>query len=55
MKIKILLLLIILSFFSNTLFAKSEFFQEGINLFKIKKYEDAKFKFEQDIVFTSKK
>ncbi len=54
MKIKILLLLIILSFFSNTLFAKSEFFQEGINLFKIKKYEDAKFKFEQDIVLHPK-
>ena len=47
-------MLIILSFFSNTLFAKSEFFQEGINLFKIKKYEDAKFKFEQDIVLHPK-
>ena len=54
MKIKILLLLIIISFFSNHVLAKSEYFQEGINLFKNKKYEDAKFKFEQDIVFNPK-
>ena len=45
---------IILSFFSNHVFAKSEYFQEGMNLFKEKKYEDAKFKFEQDIVFNPK-
>tara|TARA_B100001057_G_C22072316_1_gene652481 strand:+ start:82 stop:504 length:423 start_codon:yes stop_codon:yes gene_type:complete len=54
MKINILLLSIIISFFSNHVLAKSEYFQEGINLFKDKKYEDAKFKFEQDIVFNPK-
>ena len=54
MKIKILLLSIILSFISNHVFAKSEYFQEGMNLFKDKKFEDAKFKFEQDIVFNPK-
>ena len=47
-----------LSFFilliSNPLFAKNLYFQEGLNLFKNKKFEDAKFKFEQDIVFNPK-
>ncbi len=46
--------LLLLIFFSNTLLAKSEFFLEGINLFNKKKFEDAKFKFEQDIVFNPK-
>ena len=39
---------------SNTLFAKSQYFQEGIDLYNKKKFEDAKFKFEQDIVFNPK-
>ena len=40
--------------FSNTSFANTEYFNEGLNLFKKKKYEEAKFKFEQDIVFNPK-
>ena len=36
------------------LFAKSKYFQEGIDLFDQKKFEDAKFKFEQDLVFNPK-
>ena len=36
------------------LFAKSEFLEEGINLYNNEKFEDAKFKFEQDIVFNPK-
>jgi tetratricopeptide (TPR) repeat protein len=40
--------------FGNTLFAKPEYFQEGINLFNKNKFEDAKFKFEQDIVLNPK-
>ena len=44
----------LLLFLPNILFAKSEFFQEGINLYNKHKYEDAKFKFEQDIVFNPK-
>ena len=53
--IRILLnILLILSFLSNTLFAKSQYFQDGINLFNEKKFDDAKFKFEQDIVFNPK-
>ena len=49
--IKILLLIL---FISNITYAKSEYFQEGVGLYKIKKFEDAKFKFEQDIVFNPK-
>ena len=45
---------LIFLFLSNILFAKSEFFQEGINLYNKSKFEDAKFKFEQDIVFNPK-
>ena len=40
--------------FSNILYAKSQYFQEGIDLYNKKKFEDAKFKFEQDIVFNPK-
>ena len=40
--------------FGNTLFAKPEYFQEGINLFNKNKFEDEKFKFEQDIVLNPK-
>ncbi len=49
--LRLILILIILP---NILFAKSCFFQEGINLYNENKYEDAKFKFEQDIVFNPK-
>ena len=47
-------IILILFFLPNFLFAKTEFFQEGIDLFKKNKFEDAKFKFEQDIVFNQK-
>ena len=39
---------------TNALFAKSQYFQEGIDLYNKKKFEDAKFKFEQEIVFNPK-
>ena len=45
---------LIILFLPNILFAKSEFFQEGINLYNKSKFQDAKFKFEQDIVFNPK-
>ena len=51
---KYIFVFFILNFSSNFLFAKTEFFQEGINYFKKNKLEDAKFKFEQDIVFNPK-
>ena len=41
-------------FFVNSLNAKTEYFQEGINLFNLNKFDDAKFKFEQDIVYNPK-
>ena len=40
--------------FPNILLAKSEYFTEGVKLYNKKKFEDAKFKFEQDIVFNPK-
>ena len=44
----------ILFFLSTTLFAKSEYAKEGIDLYDKNKLEEAKFKFEQDIVFNPK-
>ena len=54
MKNFFLINLLILFFLQNILHAKSEKFQEGINLFNKKKFEDAKFKFEQDILLNPK-
>jgi len=45
---------LILLFIQNYLFAKSEYFQEGITLYNKNKLEDARFKFEQDIVYNPK-
>ena len=39
---------------SSNLFAKAEYIKEGIDLYKKNKFEDAKFKFEQEIVFNPK-
>ena len=36
------------------MFANTEYFKEGINFYKNKNFEKAKFKFEQDIVFNPK-
>ena len=52
--IKFFLHIFVLFFLSANLFAKSEFVKEGIDLYKKNKFEDAKFKFEQDIVFNPK-
>ena len=53
--IKIFYYLIIFLFVSqNNLLAKSQYFKEGISLYKENKLEDAKFKFQQDIVFNPK-
>ena len=46
--------LIILFFSPNILVANTEYFEEGLSLFKKKKFNEAKFKFEQDIVFNPK-
>ncbi len=53
--IKILFnIILFLYIFSNHLLAKSEYLQEGIDLYKKNKFEAARFKFEQDIVFNPK-
>ena len=52
--IKKLLYFFILFFLFTNLFAKSEHIEEGIDLYNKSKFEDAKFKFEQDIVFNPK-
>ena len=49
--IKLLVILIILQ---NNLYAKSNYFEEGIALYNNNKFEDAKFKFEQDLVYNPK-
>ena len=52
--IKNLLHIFIIFFLSTNLFAKSEYVKDGINLYNKNQFEDAKFKFEQDIVFNPK-
>jgi hypothetical protein len=47
-------LTVLIFLISNPLFAKNQYFQEGIDLFKNKKFKDAKLKFEQEIVFNPK-
>tara|TARA_E500000178_G_scaffold316423_1_gene336127 strand:- start:13 stop:435 length:423 start_codon:yes stop_codon:yes gene_type:complete len=47
----LIIFVFILIFFPNILLGKSEYFQEGINLYNKDKFEEARFKFEQDIVF----
>jgi Tfp pilus assembly protein PilF len=51
---KIFRLVFLIIFISNPLFAKNQHLQEGIDLFKSKKFKEAKFKFEKDIVFNPK-
>ena len=52
----ILILRTTLIFFllNNLLHAKSDYFNEGINLYKKEKFKEAQFKFEQEIVFNPK-
>ena len=53
---KIILFKFTLFFFllMNFLYAKSDYFSEGVNLFKKEKFKEAQFKFEQEIVFNPK-
>ena len=50
----LIIFLFFLFFLPNFLFAKSEYIEAGIDLFNKKKFDDARFKFEQDIVFNPK-
>jgi Tfp pilus assembly protein PilF len=51
---KNILILLFSIFLNNILFAKTEYFQTGVDLFNQKKFDQAKFKFEQDIVLNPK-
>ena len=51
---KLLILIPYIFLISNSLLAKNLYFEEGINLFKDKKFQEAKFKFEKDIVYNPK-
>jgi Tfp pilus assembly protein PilF len=51
---KIFFSLIVLINLTNISLAKEEFFNEGVKLFKAKKFDDAKFLFERSIVFEPK-
>ncbi len=51
---KIISLGIIIITFQSTSFSKENFFQEAIKLYENKKYEDARFLFERNIVFNPK-
>jgi Tfp pilus assembly protein PilF len=51
---KIFFSLIVLINLTNISLAKEEFFNEGVKLFKVKKFDDAKFLFERSIVFEPK-
>ena len=51
---KLLILIPYIFLISNSLLAKNLYFEEGINLFKDKKFQEAKFKFEQEIVLNPK-
>ena len=55
MKKNLFSIILILLVIPSALIAKSKYFEEGIDLFNKKKFEDAKFKFEQDIVFNPKR
>ena len=45
---------IILFFINSALFANTQYFQEGLSLYNSKKFDEAKLKFEQDIVYNPK-
>ena len=50
-KLKVLIYLI---FIPTSLYANTDYFNEGVSLFNNKKFNQAKFKFEQDILFNPK-
>ena len=54
MKIKILKFILIFFLIINSLYAKPDYFSEGVNLYKKEKFKEAQFKFEQEIVFNPK-
>ena len=51
---KVLIFLILFSFTFTNIYADNKYFLEGVKLFEKKEFDNAKFKFEQDIVFNPK-
>ena len=47
-------LLLVFFILSSSLEAKTQFFKEGLNFYKNNKFDEAKFKFEQDLVLNPK-
>ena len=54
MKIIVLKLTLVFFILMNFLHAKTDYFSEGVNLYKKEKLKEAQFKFEQEIVFNPK-
>ena len=54
MKIIIFKFTLIFFLLINFLYAKSDYFNEGVNLYEKEKFKEAQFKFEQEIVFNPK-
>ena len=54
MKLKLLQIIFLFFIFTNNLLANTKYFQQGLDLFK-NKYNEAKFKFEQDIILIKKR
>ena len=52
--LKIFITITLYIFLLGSLKANTSFYEEGVNLYKDKKFSKAKFKFEQDIVFNPK-
>jgi tetratricopeptide (TPR) repeat protein len=52
--LKIFIFIICIINLCNNSFSKENFYQEGVELFKSKKYKEAKFLFERSIVFNPK-
>ena len=51
---KILKIIFLIFLFTNPVYAKNQYLKEGIDLFNSKKFKEAKFKFEKDIVYNPK-
>ena len=51
---KIITILIVFFLFPSASFSKDQFFNDALKLYKNKKYDDAKFLFERNIVFNPK-
>tara|TARA_Y100000591_G_scaffold41700_1_gene30795 strand:+ start:1490 stop:1912 length:423 start_codon:yes stop_codon:yes gene_type:complete len=47
-------LILIILFFPNLLLANTKYYQDALNFYKDKKFNKAKFKFEQDLVYNPK-